>query len=324
MRDALAIWWETHSPRLAKLPKRRDLNAVRASFLQTFAEALVPLGMLDRFKLAGVVATWWTETLPDFKTLIENGFCGVIDGWIDAIADAVEDEDDAGPAFDPFSHKLVLHTMADYLEQISATRAEVARLKGEKKAFEQSNPPEDADDEELDAWDYAKDLQRQIKEFKAEHRDALKALVKLEKAAAKTKATDADCKAAEKSRNVLQPVFDQIAALEAELAPYEQIKTGLTAARTRYRELTNAFVDELKKRCEELNSDEKQALVLELFAQDVQAGLAAAISERCGTVVGVIENLWDKYAVPMNQLTRERDTLTGQVGNALKELGYVK
>ena len=65
------------------------------------------LERLDRFKLSGVIATWWTETLPDFKTLLENGFPGVIDGWVDAIADAVDDDEAVGPTFDPFAHKLV-------------------------------------------------------------------------------------------------------------------------------------------------------------------------------------------------------------------------
>lgn len=113
VRKALAAWWVVHSPRLAELPKRRNLNAVRTDFLNTFTQSLVPLNVLDRFKLSGVIAAWWTETIPDFKTLIENGFGGVIDGWIDAIADAVEDEDGAGPIFDPFAHKLVRRTMAD-------------------------------------------------------------------------------------------------------------------------------------------------------------------------------------------------------------------
>ena len=31
--------------------------------------------------------------------------------------------------------------MSDYLEQIAAAKADVARLKGEKEAFEQSNEP---------------------------------------------------------------------------------------------------------------------------------------------------------------------------------------
>ena len=156
LRDALAAWWIAHSARLAELPQHRELNRVRSEFLDTFVTALAPLGTLDRFKLSGVIATWWTETLPDFKTLLENGFPGVIDGWVDAIADAVEDDEAAGPTFDPFAHKLVRRVMSDYLEQIAAAKTEVARLKGEKEAFEQSNEPDDADEEELKNWNYAK------------------------------------------------------------------------------------------------------------------------------------------------------------------------
>ncbi len=323
IRDALAVWWSAHAPRLARLPKRRDLNAVRADLLKTFSEALLSLGMLDRFKLAGVVATWWTDTLPDFKTLIENGFCGVVDGWIDAVADAVEDEDGAGPAFDPFAHKLVRRTMGDYLEQIAAAKAEVARLKGEKEAFEQGNPPDDADEEELAAWDYAKDLQRQARELKAEHREALRTLVRLERAAAKAKATDADRKAANKAKRVLQPVFDQLAALEAGLAPYEQIKADLAAARARFRELTNAFVDELERRCAAMNNGQKERLVLELFAEDLQAGLYAAIAEKRQTLVRSLENLWDKYRVPLTQIQHEREALQSTVSSMMARLGYV-
>ena len=39
--------------------------------------------------------------------------------------------------------------MSDYLDQIANAKADVARLKGEKEAFEQSNEPDDADEEEL-------------------------------------------------------------------------------------------------------------------------------------------------------------------------------
>ena len=174
VRQQLAAWWQEHSPRLADLPQRRDLNRVRTEFLDTFVTALLPLNALDRFKLAGVIATWWTDTLPDFKTLLENGFPGVIDGWVDAIADAVEDDEAAGPAFDPFGHKLVRRTMTDYLERIAAAKADIARLKGEKEAFEQSNAPDDLDEEELAAWNYAKDLERKSKRRRTPSRKSSK------------------------------------------------------------------------------------------------------------------------------------------------------
>jgi type I restriction enzyme M protein len=97
LRHALSLWWTAHSPRITELPTRRNLNAVRAEVLESFVAALLDIGVLDRFKLAGVIARWWNDTIPDFKTLLENGFSGVIDGWVDAIADAVQDDDAAGP-----------------------------------------------------------------------------------------------------------------------------------------------------------------------------------------------------------------------------------
>ncbi|MCB1820035.1 MAG: N-6 DNA methylase [Candidatus Competibacteraceae bacterium] len=322
LRAALATWWTAHAPRLADLPKRRDLNAVRAEILDSFGAALLPLGALDRFKLAGVIATWWTETLPDFKTLLENGFPGVIDGWVDAIADAVEDDEAAGPAFDPFGHKLVRRVMADYLERIAAAKADMARFKGEKEAFEQGNLPEDADEEELANWNQARDLERQMKELKAEHREALKALAKLEKAAAKARAGLFGGQDAATARARLLPVLERLAAIEAELAPYEDIKKQLAEARARYRELTAAFVDVLKARCDELREDEKRALVLELFAQDVQTGLDAAVNEKRQELVRFLDGVWDKYSVTLGDLRSGRFEVEDRLNSFLKRLRY--
>jgi type I restriction enzyme M protein len=323
LRAALAVWWDAHAARLADLPARCDLNAVRAEFLNSFGAALSPLGVLDRFTLAGVIATWWTDTLPDFKTLLENGFPGVIDGWVDAIADAVEDDEAAGPAFDPFAHKLVRHTMADYLNKIATANADIARLKSEKEAFEQSNAPDDAEEEELVNWNYARDLDRQMRELKAEHRDALKELTRLERAAARARATESDRRAAAEAKAELQPVFDRLASIATELAPYECIKAQLAEARARYRELTDAFVDELKARCAIMSEDEKRALVLELFAQDVQIGLDATVGEKRQEMVRFVEGLWDKYRSSFEVLICQRNGVSMRLADLLKGLKYV-
>jgi type I restriction enzyme M protein len=235
----------------------------------------------------------------------------------------VEDDEAAGPAFDPFGHKLVRRTMADYIEQIAEARADIARLKGEKEAFEQSNAPDDADEEEVANWNYAKDLDRQMKELKADNRDALRELAKRERAAAKARATAEEKRAAAEAKAALQPVFDQLAALETALAPYEQIKTDLAAARARYRELTNAFVDQLKTRCSLMTEDEKRALVLQLFAQDMQVGLTAAVAEKRQELVRFIENLWDKYANSLENLEHSRAQISSSLRNLIHQLRYV-
>ncbi len=322
--DALASWWASHAMRLAELPSRRDLNAVRREFLNSFVDALLPLGTLDRFKLAGVIASWWTDTLSDFKTLVENGFPGVIDGWIDAISDAVEDEDNAGAAFDPFGHKLARRTMADYLERIASARTDIGRLKAEKLAFEQGNAADDLEEEELADWNYAKDLELQAKEIKAEQREPLKALKKLETAAAKPRASAANKQAAAEALAALTPVFEKLAVIEQALAPYEKIKSDLAAARTRYRELASRFVEELKARCSAMSQAEKQALVLDLFSQDVRCAMELAMAEKRQTLTQFLEALWDKYRLTLVSLTSARATSVAQLDLALNQLGYTR
>ena len=89
-------------------------------------------------------------------------------------------------------------------------------------------------------WNYAKDLDRQMSELKAENRDALRELARLERAAARTRATESERRAAAEAKAALQPVFDHLASIEAALAPYECIKAQLAEARIRYRELSDA------------------------------------------------------------------------------------
>ncbi len=117
-------------------------------------------------------------------------------------------------------------------------------------------------------------------------------------------------------------MLDQLAALEAALVPYEQIKEQLAEARARYRTLTDEFVNELKSRCGAMNDYRKRALVLELFAQDVQAGLDAAVAEKRQELTRFIEGLWDKYCVTLGDLRTGRHNAEEQVKDFIKTLGY--
>jgi type I restriction enzyme M protein len=221
--------------------------------------------------------------------------------------------------------------MSDYLDQIAAAKTEVARLKGEKEAFEQSNEPDEADEEELKNWNYARDLERQIRELKANNKDAFKELAKLEKAAAKTPyskrkppplAGGGKGVCLQTARDSLHPVLDQIAALETALAPYEQTKRDLATARARFRDLTGAFVSELKNRCGFMGDDKKRALVLQLLEQDIQAGLDEALNEKRQVLVHFIEATWDKYRVTLRKIESDRAALLNEIEIIFLQLNY--
>lgn len=106
-------------------------------------------------------------------------------------------------------------------------------------------------------------------------------------------------------------------------APYERIKADLATPRSRYRELTNAFVDELKSRCSAMIEDDKRALVLELFAQEVQAGLDTAVAEKRQELMHVVEVLWAKYRSSLEALTHQRNNVSARLTDLLKGLKYV-
>jgi hypothetical protein len=95
---------------------------LRGEFLHSFVDSLEPVGLLDRFKVAGVVASWWDEVKYELRTLSESDFGGLVDSWVDTIRDALEQDDDTQKnqtKFDPLNHKLVVRLMPDYREEIA-------------------------------------------------------------------------------------------------------------------------------------------------------------------------------------------------------------
>jgi len=158
--------------------------------------------------------------------------------------------------------------------------------------------------------------------LKAENRDALRELGKLQTAASRVRATAADREALAEATVRLQPVLDELAELEAALAPHEQMKTDLSAARARYRELVGSFLVELRLRCGGMPVEEQQALVLRLLAEDAEAGLLAAVAGRRQELVEVVENLWDKYRVTLDDLGIVRREAVARLDDYLTALGY--
>jgi type I restriction enzyme M protein len=79
----------------------------------------------------------------------------------------------------------------------------------------------------------------------------------------------------------------------------------------------------LKFRCDALSEDEKRDLVLELFAQDVQVGLDAAVNEKRQELVRFVEGLWDKYRVTLTILREERAAVEAVLSKFLQQMTYI-
>jgi type I restriction enzyme M protein len=149
LRAALDRWWEQQAVLVADLPTTKSLMPVRRTLLESFIAELLPVGMLDRFQLAGVIVRWWNTNQYDLRTLVARGFTGVIDGWVTTITTAMEDSDAKA---NPLDHKLVPELLPSYLEELAAIEARRAEIEAQIKtavATDDEDGEESADDIEV-------------------------------------------------------------------------------------------------------------------------------------------------------------------------------
>jgi type I restriction enzyme M protein len=174
LEAAFRAWWEAQEPRLRDLPRTQSLMNLRTSLLLSFAQALEPVGLLDRFKVDGVIASWWNEVQYDLRTLAAQGFEGLVDGWVGTIRAALEENGEAsnGARFDPLGHKLVTRLLPEFLEEVQAAEARKAELESLLEATKKGSGEEDeeaetaGEDEETLSEEEIKALRKELADAK--------------------------------------------------------------------------------------------------------------------------------------------------------------
>jgi type I restriction enzyme M protein len=155
---------------------------VRAEFLTSFAGALTPVGLLDPFKVDGVVASWWNEIQFDLKTLSAQGFDGLVDGWVATVRAVFEDDEKVkSKRLDDASERFVARLLPSYAQELSdfEDRKTVIEAKlASTKTDDESGDGDDTDDEV--SSDEMKILKKQLatakKELKALRSDLVNRL----------------------------------------------------------------------------------------------------------------------------------------------------
>jgi len=341
MLDRYEEWWQQHSPRLSCLPETADPMVMRDEFLASFQTSMLPIGMLDRFKVTGLLATWWDEAKDEIQTISARGFEELVDGWIDLIEDVLDDtETKKSDLFDPFEHKLVVKLLPDYLQQIEECQAEIARIDGEKEAFEQQNPDDDeeTDDtegEEENKYNYAKVLDEEKKLLKEQGKEALDRIKFLERGAnvkdkgsiAAMKKLGQDTATLEQELAALKqeaaPIQHRIDMIDEALAPYIEIKKQLSEARKQLKALSKALLQVLKMKRAELTADDCRTLVLKLTCANLEDVLRHYMEKHMQEVRFAMSNLWDKYGKSLVDIRKDRDAAVIKLDAYLKELRYV-
>lgn len=351
MLGAFDAWWASAQTGLAELPNTKRLMPLRRELLDSFEPAMLPVGCVDRYALMGAIAGWWDEIRYELRVIVENGFAELVDGWVETLRSALEDEeadDDEDSDVkktvkvtleELLAHPFVRHRMADYVSQLSAVQAEVERIKAEKEAWETGDGVDGAEDWMDGAEDGAtlpKVLEKRRKDLRAEMGEddkRRKELVKTTPAGKPSKGSidwmraqgmnvqEVEAELADLNRR-LAPLVEEAETIDAMLAPYEAIKEELKAARATLRRLKAAFVERLTAARAELDDDDCRELVLAIDRERLFDRLERARARRVGTLVSGFERLWDKYRVSLKHIEGRRTDATKRLEAFLKELRY--
>lgn len=70
----LESWWNDAAKAIENFPGQNHLAEFRQHFQNTLRQALLPVGVLDEFQIAGIFANWWEAVRYDFKTIVAAGW----------------------------------------------------------------------------------------------------------------------------------------------------------------------------------------------------------------------------------------------------------
>lgn len=82
------------------------------------------------------------------------------------------------------------------------------------------------------------------------------------------------------------------------------------------------LITKLGKARAELTAAQERDLVLRLAKTDVVAHLEDYVTAHCQQIIGILENWWDKYEKPLDQIEADREAATAKLATLLKDLGY--
>ena len=330
--DALEAWWAVARDDFAQLRDGKKMPEVRHELLTTLKDKLIPLGVLDEFKSAGVFVNWWQQIRYDLKTIISTGWHHSLipDDYL--IAEFFQSEADE------------IETLEGQISEAQSELAEAVETAQEVAAYE---PDED---EKVTAAVIKKAIKALIDDLKDSKGDsarkelknlqdqdrvikAIEKRIKDSKATLKTKTDELELKLQLKrlgGDEFKAESFELIRQVDAQLA---NLDPGNKTDKKKITALNKdkAVLEARLARTDgilaviggQLAEEESRRLILKKLYDLGHHELNRYLNAEKRGLVQVVENLWDKYAVSSSELESERTETLKELDGFLKGLGYL-
>ncbi len=330
---ALEEWWDVARDDFAMLRDGKKMPEVRQELLATIKSKIIPLGVLDEFKSAGVFVNWWQQIRYDLKTIISTGWHHTLIPDAYLVAAFFQAEADAIDALEA----KISEAQGELAEAVEAAQEVAAYEPDEdetvtaaviKKALREliddlKDSAGESAQKELKALQAQESailaLEKRIKDSKAE----LKTLTDELEQKLQLKRLGAEEITAETSQ-LLAQVATQLAGLDAgnkddkkKIAALHKDKATLQERMTR----TDALLAGIGG---QLTDTEAKTLILKKLYDLANSELNRYLNAEKRRLIQIVENLWDKYAVSSRALESVRTDTLKELDGFLNGLGYLR
>jgi len=329
-RDVLEAWWQVARDDFARLREGKKMPEVRQELLSTLKTRLIPLGVLDEFKSAGVFVNWWQQIRYDLKTIISTGWHHtlipdpyLIAAFFQSEADAIEameatiseKQSELAEAVETAQEVAAYEPEED--ETVSAAvikkalKELIADLKGSTGASAQKELKALQEQEKIISA-----LEKTIKETKVELKiltDELELKLQLKRIGAN------DYKA--ESQQMVERLKDEVGRMKKEDPKAKAIKAmekDQAVLETRLAK-TDALLASIGG---QLTEAEAKTLILKKLHDLATEQLNRYLNAEKRHLIHITENLWDKYAISSRDLESARTETLKTLDGFLKGLRY--
>jgi type I restriction enzyme M protein len=331
--EILKAWWLVARDDFAHLRDQKKLPDVRHELLIRLKEKLVPVGVLDEFKSAGVFVNWWQQIRYDLKTVVSIGWHHSLipDDYLTAEFFSIEAEEIA--------------TLEAQIVEWQDELAESVEVAQEIAGYE---PDED---ETVTAVVIRKALKELIDDLKGspgasaeKERTALivqdvaiKSIeyrIKAAKAALKDKAADLQNRlqlkrlGADDFRAANEDLIAQVVTRLADLDPSVKADKRVLAALNKDKATlesritkTSAILADIGG---ELSEEHAHRLILAKLYDIAQAELDRYLAAEKRIFITALEELWDKYSTSKQVLESTLLNTSAVLEGMINGLGYYK
>ena len=333
--DALEFWWAVARDDFAQLQHAdnggKKMPEVRHELLTTLKAKLVPLGVLDEFKSAGVFVNWWQQIRFDLKTIVSTGWHHTLIPDEYLIAEYFQAE-------------------ADAIEALEATIAEArGELSEAVETAQEVSSYEPDEDKKVTPAVIKKALKALIDDLKdsgsasarkelknlTDQDKALKAIekrIRVARARLKGKAAELEFKlelkrlGADDFKAETQALIAQADVRLAKLDSKKKADKKTITALGKDKEALSARMARADAVVEaidgQISETDARRLILKKIYDIAHAELDRYLTAEKRVLVRAAEKLWEKYAVSVDSMNADRAVTLETLDAFLRGLGY--